>query len=150
MDKELKRAIILDNYQNPLNRGLLNDNNYIKHNSNSASCIDNIDMEIKIEDNVIRNIRFDGEACAISTSATSIMIHTFVGKSLEEAEKIIQNYENMIEEKEYDSNILEELIVYDDIYKQANRKNCALLPIEGLKEVIYNYKKKEKENATEK
>lgn len=150
MDKELKRAIILDNYQNPLNRGLLNDNNYIKHNSNSASCIDNIDMEIKIEDNVIRDIRFDGEACAISTSATSIMIHTFVGKSLEEAEKIIQNYENMIEEKEYDSNILEELIVYDDIYKQANRKNCALLPIEGLKEVIYNYKKKEKENATEK
>ncbi len=150
MDKELRRAIILDNYQNPINRGLVNDDSYIKHNSSATSCIDNIDMEIKIEDNMIKDIRFDGEACAISTSATSIMIHTFVGKTLVEAKEIIRNYENMIEEKEYDSNVLEELNVYDDIYKQANRKNCALLPIEGLKEVIYNYELKEKKNEEKK
>ena len=37
MDKELRRAIILDNYQNPINRGLVNDDSYIKHNSSATS-----------------------------------------------------------------------------------------------------------------
>lgn len=142
MDKELRRAIILDNYQNPINKGLVEDDTYIKQNSSADSCIDDIDIQVKIEDDMIKDIRFDGEACAISTSATSIMIHTFVGKSLIEAKEIIRNYENMIDEKEFDSNILESLNVYDDIYKQANRKNCALLPIEGLKKIILEYETK--------
>ena len=139
MDQDLKRAIILDNYQNPLNRGLDNTDNYIKHNSHADSCIDNIDIAVLFDGDVIKDIRFDGEACAISTSATSIMIHTFVGKSIEEAKNIIKNYENMIDEKEYDKEVLDSLNVYDDIYKQANRKNCALLPIEGLKDIINSY-----------
>ena len=34
----------------------------------------------------------------------------------------------MINEQEYDVDKLGELVVYDEIYKQPNRKNCALLP----------------------
>lgn len=142
MDKEVRREIILDNYQNPTNRGLVNKEEYLKVNSNNDSCIDNIDIEVKIENNKIEDMRFDGEACAISTSATSIMINTFLGKTIEEAKEIIKNYESMIDEKEYDSSILEELNVYEDIYKQANRKKCALLPIEGLKKLIERYEEK--------
>ncbi|HOO67930.1 MAG TPA: iron-sulfur cluster assembly scaffold protein, partial [Bacilli bacterium] len=74
MDNNIKRTIILDNYENPFNKGLVDDNTYSKINVNNESCIDNIDLQIKVEDNVIKDIRFDGEACAISTSATSIMI----------------------------------------------------------------------------
>ena len=98
MDKEVRREIILDNYQNPTNRGLVNKEEYLKVNSNNDSCIDNIDIEVKIENNKIEDMRFDGEACAISTSATSIMINTFLGKTIEEAKEIIKNYENMIDE----------------------------------------------------
>lgn len=127
-DPELRREIILDNYQNPNNRGLTNDSHYIKENTNNESCIDNLDIEMRVENDVITDIRFDGEACAISTSATSIMIKTLIGKTTTEARKILQNYDNMIMEKEYDSDILGELIVYDEIYKQPNRKTCALLP----------------------
>lgn len=141
MEKELRREIILDNYQNPSNKGLINNEKYKKVNSNNESCIDNIDLEILIEDDMIKDIRFDGEACAISTSATSIMINTFIGKNIEEAITIIENYENMLEEKEYNSEVLEELNVYEDIYMQANRKKCALLPIEGLKKVLQAYQK---------
>ena len=102
MDNDLKRSIILENYQNPKNRGLLNKEDYIKTNTNSDSCIDEINLEVKIEDGVIKDIRFDGEACAICTSATSIMIETLIGKNLEEAKEIFDNYQNMIEEKHYD------------------------------------------------
>ena len=136
MDQNIKRTIILDNYENPLNKGLKEDSSYIKINVNNESCIDNIDMQIKLENNIIKDIRFDGEACAISTSATSIMIKLLINKTVEEALNIISNYENMIDEKEYDKDLLDEANVYNEIYKQPNRKKCALLPYKGIKEYL--------------
>ncbi len=135
-DREVRREIILDNYQNPANRGLTNDVHYIRENTNNESCIDNLDIEIKVVDGVLEDIRFDGEACAISTSATSLMIKKLIGKTVNEARKILQNYDNMIEEKEYDRDILGDLIVYDEIYKQPNRKKCALLPRDAIVKML--------------
>lgn len=136
MDPILKREIILDNYQNPKNKGLVDDNNYITIKSNNESCIDDLDIQYKIEKGIITDIHFDGEACAISTSATSIMIRMLIGKTIEEAKIILENYENMINEKEYDKHLLEELNVYDEIYLQPNRKKCAFLPFTSLKKII--------------
>lgn len=136
MDENLKRSIILEHYQHPLNRGLIDDEAYINVNMNSDSCIDEIDLSVKVEDGIIKDIHFDGEACAICTSSTSIMIETLIGKSIDEIKEIYNNYENMIEEKEYNSEILEQAIVYEDISKQPNRKKCALLSWWGIKKVI--------------
>lgn len=136
MDNEFRRGIILENYENPMNRGLIDDDNYIKVNTNNESCIDEINLMVKIEDGKIVDARFDGEACAICTSSTSIMIKTVLGKTLEEAKEIYLNFLNMIDEKEHDEDILEEAIVYNDIYKQPNRKKCALLPWWGLEKVF--------------
>lgn len=136
MNEELKKMIILENYQNPKNRGLINDNTYKEINTNSESCIDQIDLQVKIEKGIIKDIRFDGEACAICTSSTSIMINSLIGKSVEEARKIIFNFENMIEEKEYDEKILNEAVIYSDIAKQPNRKKCALLTWQGVKTLL--------------
>lgn len=138
MDSKLKREIMLEHYQKPINRGLINDDSYKKTNTRNSSCVDNLDVMIKFEDNIIKDIRFDGEACAISTSAASIMIKTFVGKTKEQANEIINNYEKMLNEEKYDSSVLEELNVYDEIYKQPSRKRCALLPIEAIKKIINN------------
>ena len=133
---ELRREIILDNYQNPVNRGLVSDSSYISENTNNESCIDNIDMQMKVINDVIEDIRFDGEACAISTSATSIIINSLIGKSVTVARHILRNYQNMIEEKEYDSELLGELLVYDNIYRQPNRKKCALLPHDAVVKML--------------
>lgn len=140
MDDKLKRSIILENYQAPTNRGLIDDDSYIRKNMNNTSCIDEVDLMVKIEDDTIKDIRFDGEACAICTSSTSIMIQTLINKNIEEALKIIDNFENMIDEKEYNSDILEDAIVYDDIYKQPNRKKCALLSWWGIRKVLEEMK----------
>lgn len=136
MDSNLRREIILDNYQDPMNRGLIEDDSYLKVNTNSESCIDNLDFMMKIEDGLVKDIRFDGEACAISTSATSIMIRSLIGKKIEEVEVIIDNYRKMINEEEYDGEVLGELNVYDEICKQPNRKNCALLPSVAIREML--------------
>ena len=136
MDPILKREIMLDNYEHPANRGLVEDDSYIKINTNNQSCIDNLDIMYKIEAGKLVDIRFDGEACAISTSATSIMIKSLIGKTKDEIVNILVNYENMINEKEYDESVLGELVVYNEIYRQPNRKTCALLPFESLKKII--------------
>ena len=136
MDKDLKREIILENYQNPKNKGLVDDKSYLEINMDSESCIDNITVQLKIEDSKIVDAHFDGEACAICTSSASIMLETLIGKDIKEVEKIIESFENMIDEKDYDSEILELALVYDDISKQANRKKCALLPWWGVKKLL--------------
>lgn len=141
MSEEEKREIILEHYQNPINRGLIDDDSYIKVNTNNDSCIDEINLMVKIEDNIIKDIKFDGEACAICTSSTSIMIETLIGKTTEEVERILINYSNMIDGKEYDDKILENSIVYSDISKQPNRKKCALLPWWGIEKILNNIKK---------
>lgn len=136
MDEHLKRSIMIEHYQNPLNKGLDDTLGYKKVNMNSKTCIDNLDFALKIEDGIIKDIKFDGEACAISTSSASIMTELLKGKKIEEAEEIIKNYENMIEERPYNKDLLEEANCYDEIYKQPNRKKCALLPYEGVKKVL--------------
>lgn len=139
MDQNMKRSIILDNYQNPFNKDVSEVDGYIKINTNNESCIDNLDIYVKLsDDNKIEDIKFDGEACVICISSTSIMIKSLIGKSIEEAKKIINNYLNMIDEKEYDENILGELNVYNDTYKQPSRKKCATLSTLGIEKVINN------------
>ena len=136
MDQNMKRSIILEHYQNPKNKGLIEDETYIKVNMNNDSCIDEVNLMVKLEDGKIKDVRFDGEACAICTSSTSIMIDTLIGKTIEEANEIINNFYNMIDEKEYNEDILEQANVYNDIYKQPNRKKCALLGWWGIEKTL--------------
>lgn len=139
MDNNLKREIIIDNYENPYHRGITEDKDFIKANTHNESCIDNIDLYVKVENGVIIDAYFDGEACAITTSATSIMLKNIIGLKVEEARELTKEYYHMINEEEYDKNILGELNVYFDIGKQASRIKCATLPFQTLEKTIKIY-----------
>ena len=141
MDADVKRSIILDNYQDAKNRGIPdNMDGYIKVNSNNDSCIDNIDIYVKLVDDVIEDIKFQGEACVIAISSTSILSDLFIGKNINEVDEILKNYYNMIEECDYDRDLLGEACVYDDIYKQPSRKTCVTLFARGIEKIVRNEK----------
>lgn len=135
MDKELRREIILDNYNNPYNKSIP-EGDYFKVNTNNESCIDNLDIYFKINNKVVEDVYFDGEACAISTSATSIINRMIIGKTKEEIQEVLNNYKAMINEEEYNKEVLKELNVYDEIYLQPNRKTCALLPTKAIEKIL--------------
>ena len=138
----MKRSIILDHYQNSYHRQRPDgEDEYIKLNSRNVSCIDNIDLYIKLDGDKIKEICFEGEACVISISSTSIMSQLLEGKTIDEALEIISNYEAMIEEKDYDEDILEEACVFDDVAKQPSRKKCATLSWHGLYHKLLELKK---------
>ena len=135
-DPQLLREIIMDHYDHPRNRGLVEDETYKKVNMNSDTCIDDLDIQVKFDGDNIADVRYDGEACAICTSSTSIMSELVIGKTKEEAKRIIENYMNMIYERDYDEDLLEEAIAFKNTHKQANRIKCATLGWNGLVKLI--------------
>lgn len=132
----LIREIIMDHYEYPRNKKLKDDDRYTKVNLDSESCIDNIDLEVLVENDKIKDICFDGVACTISTASTSIMTELLKDKTVEEANKIIENYLNMLYGREYDEELLGEAAAFVNTSKQANRIKCATLSWNGLKDII--------------
>ena len=141
MDNNKRREIILDNFNNPINRGLKYDDNYVKINTNNESCIDELNFGLKIHNGKIVDLVFDAEACATSTASASIMIKILLNKTVDEAIKICKNYENMINGNDYDKDLLSLATVFDNISGQASRKKCALLSWNGILKYLEEYKK---------
>lgn len=139
-DPMIKREIIMDHYENPRNKGLVDDPRYLKINMNSESCIDDIDIQILVEDNIIKDFRFDGVGCTISTASTSILSELVINESVEKAYEIIKEYDNMIKELPYDEMLLQEAVVFKDVSKQANRIKCAMIGFNGLLELLNSLK----------
>lgn len=135
MDKDIKRSIILDNYQNPNNKRV-SGTDYIKINTRNVSCIDNLDIYLKIENDIIKDVSFEGEACVISISSTNILTNLLIGKTKEEVIYLIDNYLKMINEEEYDKEVLKELLVFDDTSRQPSRIKCATLSANGIKKFL--------------
>lgn len=135
-DNETRRAIILDHYNAPRNKGLVKDSSYDNVHQASESCIDDLYLQLKIENDIIVDARFDGVACAISTSSTSILSELLIGKTLKDGEELINNYENMCLGKDYDSNSLIEANAFCELHKQANRIKCGLIGPNGYKRII--------------
>ncbi len=74
---------ILDHYKQPRNYGLLADADASSEQAN-LSCGDNIVMYIKVDDGVLRNIKFTGDGCAISKATASMLTEKLVGRRVED------------------------------------------------------------------
>ena len=122
-DPMLLREIIMDHYQNPRNKEEVNDPRYKTIRMDSASCIDDIYIQVLIEDDIVKDCKFHGVGCAISTASTSIMTELVTGKSV-------------ILEKPYDPEVLGEAIAFMNTSKQASRINCATIGWRGLEEIF--------------
>lgn len=136
-DPMVLRQILMDHYEYPRNHKLTNDPAYMKRHMASDSCIDDIIVESKINDGVIEDIRFDGVACTIATASTSMMSELLSGKTIDEAKVIIENYHNMIDQKEFDEELLQEAIALHTVGRQANRIKCATIGWKAIEEMIH-------------
>ena len=141
MDKQIKREIMLDHYNNPNNKMAVDDDRYRSVHNASESCIDDITVYMLAEDGVIKDVKFDGVGCTICTASTDIMCDLITDKSFDEARKIINEYYNMVDEKPFDEEMLEEANAFDTLYQQANRIKCGTIGIHAIEELINEYDK---------
>ena len=115
------RENILDHYRNPRNKGHLENPTHV-HEEHNPLCGDVIRINLHVNDeDVIEEVRFDGEGCAISQASASMLTEMIQGKTLEEAKQVSKD------------DILEALGI--DI--GPVRLKCALLSLKVLKAGVY-------------
>lgn len=86
---DIYQDIILDHFQNPRNFGVLEDVDTLT--LDNPSCGDSISLSVKIENDRIANIAFQGKGCAISQASTSLLTEHVKGKTVSEVDKMNEN-----------------------------------------------------------
>lgn len=133
----LYRQVIMDHYKNPRNKGEIGDGN-VTINMNNPTCGDRIQLQLKIEDGIVKDAKYDGEGCSISMSSASMMTEAIIGLPVEKALKMSGLFSQMIQGKEYD---LEDLDIGDiealqGVAKFPARIKCATLAWKALEKGI--------------
>ncbi|MEE9512306.1 MAG: iron-sulfur cluster assembly scaffold protein [Nitrosopumilaceae archaeon] len=120
---DIYHEMIIDYSRNPLNFGKLENPDVTYHDSNPL-CGDSIDIDLKIKEDKISDIKFHGKGCAICMACTSVLTELTKGKGIDDVKKINKN------------DILSELGLE---HLQAVRIKCALLSLKVLKYALYSY-----------
>ena len=95
--------ILLEHNLYPKNRGSIERADITKELKN-ASCGDKIIVQLKLEDGIITEGKFEGVGCAIALASADLMIESVKGKTLEEAKKMSRLFRMMIlDEEEFES-----------------------------------------------
>ena len=122
----LYRQVIMDHYKNPRNKGLIQDDQYKTIHIKNPTCGDDITIQSKVSDGVVKDVKHDGTGCSICCSSASVMSETLKGKSVDEATKIKDAYIGMLTNKEFDESVeLEDAVVYSGVRKFPARIKCA-------------------------
>ena len=114
--------ILLDHFRHPRNYGGLEAPD-ISNEQFNPLCGDRIRLELKLENATVVKARFKGDACAICTAAASLLTELVVGQDIESLAHIP------------DARLISAL--ESDI--QPARLQCALLPLQALREGLQNY-----------
>lgn len=135
---ELYNELIMEHSMNSYNKKKLDNADYSERGHN-PNCGDDITLELKLNGDIIEDMAFTGQGCAISVSSTSIMIDTLRGKTIEEAKDIIKTFIDMIKRENLDENDLKKLedaIAFKNISNMPARVKCALLAWHTLENII--------------
>jgi nitrogen fixation protein NifU and related proteins len=81
LSDDIYREIILDHYRNPRNKGKLSNADVSIHDSNPL-CGDEIDIHLRIEEEKVKDIKFEGRGCAISQASASMLTEMIMDKPL--------------------------------------------------------------------
>ena len=120
---DIYHEMIVDYSRNPINYGEIENHDVTFHDSNPL-CGDSIDIDMKIDENKVTDIKFHGKGCAICMACSSVLTEITKGKTIDEARALEKN------------DVLSELGLE---HLQAVRIKCALLSLKVLKSALYTY-----------
>lgn len=126
---ELYRELILDHNRSPRNRRRLEGADRSAEGYNPL-CGDRVTIFVNVEDDVVREVTFEGTGCAISTASASLMTESLEGKTLGEAKALFEDFHQMLtgercEDSEPPS--LGKLDVFSGVRDYPARVKCATL-----------------------
>ncbi|MEL6182929.1 MAG: Fe-S cluster assembly sulfur transfer protein SufU, partial [Myxococcota bacterium] len=136
--RRLYQEVILDHNRKPRNFGPLDGAN--RHaDGHNPLCGDTYTIHLIIEDDRVKRAAFEGEGCAISKAAASMMTAKIKGKPVQEAEVMIDQFRRLIKgelDPERDDHVLGHLAVFQGVSALPVRIKCALLPWHALQAAL--------------
>lgn len=133
----LYQELILDHYRRPRNKGVLE---HPTHTIalNNPLCGDEIDLQLRLEGDVIKDVRFIGRGCSISQAAASMMTQIVKEKSLVDALALADRMGAMMrgDESAAKDKALGDLRALAGVAKFPVRVKCALLPWNALRDAV--------------
>jgi nitrogen fixation protein NifU and related proteins len=128
--KQLYQEVILDHNRKPRNWGSLESPTYRAEGLNPL-CGDHIWLSVRVDQDHVAEIAFEGEGCAICKASASMMTTNVKGKSVEEAERLVQEFRDMATGKldtAGGGHHLGRLTVFAGVKDLPSRVKCAILP----------------------
>ncbi len=135
--KELYSQIITENSRSTRNRRPVPGATHALEGVN-PSCGDDITLQLRIEDGVVKDAGFLGSGCAISQASASLMVDDIKGKTVEEAKRLIGLFFGMIKGEVADDALddLEDAAALQGISHTPARVKCAVLAWHTLEEAL--------------
>jgi nitrogen fixation NifU-like protein len=141
---DLYQQLVLDHYKRPRNYRKLADANKTAEGYNPL-CGDSVNLYATVQDNVIKDIGFQGSGCAISKAAASLMTEMVKGKTLPEALVLFQKFQDMVMgHTDQDSAPAElgKLAVFAGVREFPVRVKCAMLSWHTLRAALEGKKER--------
>ncbi|GGC79202.1 Fe-S cluster assembly sulfur transfer protein SufU [Enterococcus wangshanyuanii] len=134
----LYRQVILDHSSHPHHHGSLDASSQTIE-MNNPTCGDVIELQLDIQDNIIKDIAFNGSGCSISTASASMMTDAVIGKSLTEAEQLAEDFSQLVQGNEVsDEEKLGDAAMLGGVAKFPARIKCATLAWKALEQAVEN------------
>lgn len=126
--KDLYQDVIVDHNRSPRNFGSM-DNADRSLEGYNPLCGDRLTLYLKLDGDRISDIRFDGSGCAISVASASLMTEVMKGKTLEQAEKLFEDFHTLLtsENPEIDLERFGKLAALAGVRDYPTRIKCASL-----------------------
>jgi nitrogen fixation NifU-like protein len=124
----LYQEVILDHYKNPHHKGLPTGEIQVHHVN--PSCGDEITLSLAVTNGIITDLVWDGVGCSISQASSSIMSDLVLGKSVDAAFSILDEFSALMASKGAmvgNEDVLEDAIALAGVSKFPARVKCALL-----------------------
>ena len=127
--QDLYQEIVMDHNRRPRNFGSIADSTSSSEGFNPL-CGDQVTVFLKVSDEIVEDVSFEGIGCAISKSSASMMTEEVKGKSVEEALMVFQAFRRMLtttSDQVEDSEILGDLEILKGVSQYPTRIKCATL-----------------------
>ncbi|CAD7851397.1 MAG: hypothetical protein [Olavius algarvensis Gamma 3 endosymbiont] len=129
------KAVLLDHFHNPRNKGELDAMDMVKRGSNPR-CGDEIEVGIASSNGVLETVRFRGRGCSICLASASMMTECTSGLELQQARQLIARMQQWFSNPDNEAPPNENLAALGTIRQHPARKKCVLLAWQALDETL--------------
>ena len=137
LSEDLYKELIIEHSQNPSHTHDVPAAN-VRESGVNRSCGDEVELELLVEDGVIKDIGVKGQGCSISTASASMMADAVDGKTLEQVEGLIENFKAMLVDGAEPNfpDELDELEALQGVKRFPVRVKCATLSWNTLEQAV--------------